>query len=315
LRPLQEHPATRHPDLVVGLSTSDDAGVYRLAPSNVLLVHTVDFFTPIVDDPYDWGRIAAANSLSDIYAMGARPIIALQLVGWPRDLGFELLAEVLRGGADTMARAGTTIVGGHSIDDGEPKYGFSVTGTAEEVVTNSGALPGDELFLTKALGTGVVSTALKAGDCPDASLEAAVEAMCELNDRASAAMLEAGVRCATDVTGFGLLGHLLEILNASKVGARLRSDAVPALEGVMELLDRGHYPGGSQRNLDTARPHIKGAVETPLLKLLADAQTSGGLLMAVPHSRAGDLAASLETRGVTFSRIGEITDGDGIDIQ
>ena len=232
--PLRDHPATSSPHLLVGMHTSDDAGVWGL-PSGETLVQTVDYFTPIVDDAYDWGRIAAANALSDVYAMGGTPITALQLVSWPRTgLPFELLGEVLQGGADIMASSGTTIVGGHSIDDSEPKYGFAVTGLVprDGVMTNAGARPGDRLIMTKPLGIGVITTALKRGVCPPELAEAAVMIMTTLNADAVGPMQKAGVRAATDITGFGLLGHLREMAIASGVGAVIDVTAVPVLEGV-----------------------------------------------------------------------------------
>ncbi|MEX1125954.1 MAG: selenide, water dikinase SelD [Acidimicrobiia bacterium] len=307
------HPATISPDLVVGFGYADDAGVFRL-PSGEHLIQTVDFFTPIVDDSYLWGEIAAVNALSDVYAMGGRPLTALQLVCWPRDeLPFSVLAEVIRGGADAMAKSGTTIVGGHSIDDPEPKYGFAVTGllTSGEPVTNSGALPGDLLVLTKPLGTGVVSTAIKRGVCPDALRDAAVEVMTLLNAGAAIAMVEVGVHAATDVTGFGLLGHLGEVLTASGVGATIRSTEVPVLSGVSELVEAGVYPGGSKRNLAAVAPMLDtDNVDETMLKVLADAQTSGGLLISVAPDQADGLVVALTREGaLSTSVIGEITEG------
>jgi selenide, water dikinase len=287
---LHEHPATASPDLIVGFSTADDAGVVRLGDGRAL-VQSVDFFTPMVDDPYDWGRIAAANALSDIYAMGGTPLTALQLVGWPRDtLPFELLERVVVGGADVMALAGCTVIGGHSIDDPEPKYGFAVTGLVdpERVVTNAGARPGDRLVLTKPIGTGIVTTALKRGACPPEVLEPAVTAMVGLNAAAASAMRAAGAIAATDVTGYGLLGHLREMLSASRVSAEIDVGSVPVLAGARELLAAGHYPGGSSRNLAAVTPHLSGGSDGDR-RLLADAQTSGGLLVAVPADRLDPL--------------------------
>jgi selenide,water dikinase len=307
------HPATVSPDLVVGFSTADDAGVFRL-PSGEHLIQTVDFFTPIVDDPYLWGEIAAVNALSDVFAMGGTPLTALQLVCWPRgELPFTELAEVIRGGADAMAKSGTTIVGGHSIDDPEPKYGFAVTGllTSGEPVTNAGAVPGDLLVLTKPLGSGVVSTAIKRGQCPDALREAAVDVMTSLNDGAARAMVEVGVHAATDVTGFGLLGHLSEVLVASNVGAIIHAGEVPVLPGVRSLVEAGVYPGGSRRNLTAVRPILDvGDVDETSVMILADAQTSGGLLIAVAPDRAEELAAALAGEGaLSWAVIGEVTSG------
>ena len=302
--PLRSHPALDAPDLVVGLATSDDAGVWRL-PSGDLLLQSVDFFTPIVDDAYEWGQIAAANALSDIYAMGGRPLTALQLVAWPRDgLSFELLADVVRGGADMMAAAGATIIGGHSIDDAEPKYGFSVSGTVSDPITNAGGRPGDQLVLTKALGTGIVTTALKADSCPPDLARKAIDLMTTLNDRAVQPMIEHQAHAATDITGFGLLGHLREVLQASKVAAVIDPEAVPVLPGVIDLVAAGHYSGGSRRNLESVRPCVSG--ETPaqnLFKVLADAQTSGGLLIAVAPERTEDLVTDLLAAGCLSAAI------------
>ncbi len=288
----------------------DDAGVYRL-PDGRVLVQTVDFFTPIVDDPYDWGRIAAANALSDVYAMGATPLTSLQVVGWPRDeLPFEALEDVIRGGADVMAEAGCVVVGGHSIDDREPKYGFAVTGLADAdaLVTNAGAAVGDRLVLTKPLGTGIVSTALKAGACPPGVAEAAIATMAALNDTAARAMGKVGVRAATDVTGFGLLGHLREMLLAARVAAVIDAASVPLIPGVRELLAGGFFPGGSGRNLDSVRPHVD-AHDEEALRLLCDAQTSGGLLIAVPGDRIDELVALLAADGATAAVIGDVVAG------
>lgn len=299
-----------HPDLLVGSSTSDDAGVYRIAPDRAL-VQTVDFFTPIVDDAYDWGRIAAANALSDVYAMGGEPLTALQLVGWPRDdLPFDLLSDVLRGGADVMAEAGCVIAGGHSIDDAEPKYGFAVTGWVhpDRVVANRGARPGDRLVLTKPVGTGIIATAVKAGACDPLVLDAAVSSMTRLNARAATAMEEVGVSAATDVTGFGLLGHLREILTASGVGAIVDVGSVPILPGAWELLDEGFYPGGSKRNGDSLAESIVGGDQRSR-NMLWDAQTSGGLLISVAQDRADRLVDELRQGGDGAVVIGEIVEG------
>jgi selenide,water dikinase len=311
LQPLISHPASAHPDLVVGVATSDDAGVYRIAPDRAL-VQTVDFFTPIVDDAYDWGRIAAANALSDVYAMGGQPVTALQLVAWPREtISFDILGDVLRGGLDVMASAGTTIVGGHSIDDQEPKYGFAVTGFVhpDEITTNAAARAGDKLVLTKPLGMGVAATALKRQVASGALAEQAVDVMVTLNAGAGAAMTAAGVRCATDVTGFGLLGHLREMVDGSGVGAVIDSAAVPVLDTIADLVADGVYPGGSLRNLESVRPILDSSVDDVMIKILADAQTSGGLLMAVPDEALDGLLRELEGQSPVAVVIGEIVEG------
>lgn len=293
----------------MGIGTSDDAGVFLLpGPDRRALVQSVDYFTPIVDDPRSWGRIAGANALSDLYAMGATPLTALQLVGWPRDaIPFEVAAQVVEGGADTMAAAGCVIVGGHSIADTEPTYGFSVTGLValERVVTNAGAKPGDSLVLTKPLGTGIVATAHKSQACPDRLLAEAVELMARLNDVAGASLHSLGAHAATDVTGFGLLGHLAEMVDASGVGAFVDVASVPVLEGVSELLESGFYPGGSRRNLTAVEERLEGDLDT--VAILADAQTSGGLLVALP---AGSVTGYLEAVAGAVV-IGEITDREG----
>jgi selenide, water dikinase len=307
LRHLHGHAAATHPDLLVGAATSDDAGVYLVAPGTAL-VQTVDFFTPVVDDPYDWGRITAANALSDVYAMGGTPLTALQMLGWPRGvIPWEVAGEVIRGGADVMEWAGCTIVGGHSVDDAEPKYGFAVTGLVdpEHMITNATGAPGDTLILTKPLGTGIITTAIKRQACPDGLRDAVVDQMAALNDRAARAMRIAAVRTATDVTGFGLLGHLLEILRASGVSAEIDVPAVPRIEGVAALLAAGFFPGGSERNVAAAEPYVDGDVSTDDIRLLADAQTSGGLLVAT--AQPDRFLTALAAEGVEGWVIGLLT--------
>ncbi len=313
---MRNSPVTRHPDLLVGLETNDDAGVY-VAPGGTALVQTVDFFTPVVDGPYDWGRITAANALSDVYAMGGTPLTALQLVGWPRDtLSFDLLEEVIAGGASVMESAGCTIVGGHSIDDPEPKYGFAVTGIVEpdRLVTNAGAQPGDALVLTKPLGTGIIATAIKRGTVDPDVERAAIEVMAQLNEGASRAMTSVGVNAATDVTGFGLLGHLAEMMDAAGVGAEVQVGAVPLIDGVVDLANRGLLPGGSKRNLKSIATKVDfGRVGSPLREILADAQTSGGLLIAVHADRLDFLLAALQAERTEVSAvIGSVVSGNGI---
>ena len=297
----------------MGITTSDDAGVFRLDDDRAL-VQTVDFFTPVVDAPYDWGRIAAANALSDIYAMGGRPLTALQLVGWPRSkLPFEALSEVMAGGADVMATAEVTIAGGHSVDNEAPVYGFAVTGTVSPagVVTNGAARPGDLIVLTKPLGTGVAASALKDGLADPALRDAAVGTMVALNGPASAVMVEAGVTCATDVTGYGLVGHLREMTTASGVSARLDMDAIPVLAGIADLIEAGVYPGGSRRNLESVRTSLRTSRSGTEQKILADAQTSGGLLMAVPRRRSARLLEKLRRVAPAATVIGEFTPAAG----
>jgi selenide,water dikinase len=266
-------------DLLVGLDHGDDAAAVRIDGDRAVVV-TADFFTPVVDYAYDWGRIAAANALSDVYAMGGTPLVAVNLLAWPRDkIPFDLAAEVLRGGADVCGEAGTHLAGGHSIDDPEPKYGLAVTGMADpkRLLRNDAGVPGTPLTLTKPLGLGVLNNRHKAtGEW----FEEAVAHMTTLNRDASRAALEAGAVCATDVTGFGLLGHLMKLARASGVSAVVDAAAVPYVEGARESLAAGFVPGGSRRNLDWVRPALDSGLPEDELMLLADAQTSGGLLVA-----------------------------------
>jgi selenide,water dikinase len=303
-------------DLLVGLDTADDAAVYRLRPDLAIVV-TTDFFTPIVDDPYDWGRVAATNALSDVYAMGGAPLLALNLVAWPREgLPFELLARVLEGGGDVVRSAGAIVAGGHSIDDAEPKFGLAVVGTVDpaRVLRNAGARPGDALVLTKPIGLGIISTALKRDAAPAAVLTDAVEVMTTLNAGARDAALELGeaVHAATDVTGFGLLGHLREMLAASGVAAEVDATAVPVIDGVRDLLAAGMVAGGTQRNHAFLHDSVDwGALAEPEQLLLADAQTSGGLLIAVEPAQADALVAALgRHRALAAAVIGRVSAGD-----
>ncbi|MFC3736000.1 selenide, water dikinase SelD [Paractinoplanes deccanensis] len=267
-------------ELLVGLDDGDDAAVVRIQ-AGTAIVATADFFTPVVDDAYDWGRIAVANALSDVYAMGGTPVVGVNLLAWPREvLPMELAAEVLRGGLDVAAEAGCHVAGGHSVDDPEPKYGMAVTGLADpgRLMRNDAGRPGVPLTLTKPLGVGVLNSRHKAtGEV----FPEAVAAMTTLNDKASQLALERGVVCATDVTGFGLLGHLHKLARASGVTARVDAKAVPYLDGARRALAEGFVSGGTRRNLDWVRPHLDaGATAEDELLLLADAQTSGGLLVA-----------------------------------
>ncbi len=286
----------------------------RLAPDRALVL-TTDFFTPIVDDPYTFGQVAAANALSDVYAMGGQPRWCLNLVGWPREqLPLEVLGEVLRGGADVVTRAGALILGGHSIDDPEPKYGLVVVGEVhpDRMTTNAAARPGDHLVLTKPIGTGVITTAIKKAAAPPDSVRAAVESMTALNDGAAAAAAEAGVRAATDVTGFGLLGHLSALLVASGVAAEIRAGAVPRLPGARRLAEAGHVPAGTRRNLAAAAPVTTWdpALDEVERALLCDAQTSGGLLLAVRPESLETLLHALAARGtLAAADIGAVTAG------
>ncbi len=298
----------------MGSATGDDAAVYRLDDKTALVV-TVDFFTPITDDPYEFGSVAAANSLSDIYAMGGKPLVALNVVGFPAALAGDMLGDVLRGGYDKAAEANCLIVGGHTIDDSEPKYGLSVVGLVEpgRQVSNAGARPGDVLVLTKPIGTGIVTTGLKAGVAPPGSVEAAVSAMSALNRAASESMMEVGVNACTDITGFGLMGHLAGMLQASRASAVISASAIPALPGTAELLDQGVAPGGTHRNQAGVEECVDWdeSLTASDRLLLCDAQTSGGLLISAPRERLSLLLNALEARGVaTRAEIGSITGGD-----
>ena len=305
-------PLPTDPRILVDAATRDDAAVFQVAPDRAL-VATVDFFTPIVDDAYDFGRIAAANAFSDVYAMGAAPLFALNVVGWPRErLPLELLGDVLRGGADVARAAGAFVVGGHSVDDPEPKYGMVVIGEVhpERMVRIRGARPGDALVLTKPIGTGILTTALKRDLLPASALVPAVESMATLNAAAARAMLATGVHAATDVTGFGLLGHLRNMLDASGVSAEVDAARVPLLPHTREMLAQGAVPGGSSRNLESLAAVVKfpeGATKADRL-LLADAQTSGGLLMALDPERVPRLQEALGREGLApAAQIGRVT--------
>lgn len=297
----------------MGPETSDDAAVYRLT-DELALVLTVDFFTPIVDDPYAFGQIAAANSLSDVYAMGARPIAMLSIVGFPKDkLPLGILGEILKGGAAKGQEAGVGVVGGHSIDDAEPKVGYAVAGLVHpaRVWKNVGARPGDALVLTKPIGTGIISTAIKQGKAAPATVDAAVRTMATLNRAAAEAAAQVAVHAVTDVTGFGLLGHLREMTGGSGVGARLWAHRIPLLPDALALAEAGYVPGGTKRNLRAVAGSVRwdASIPEPLRAVIGDAQTSGGLLVATPDG-AGLLRA-LEKAGVGEARqIGEIAGED-----
>ncbi|MGZ6929102.1 MAG: selenide, water dikinase SelD [Acidimicrobiia bacterium] len=303
------------PDLLVGFDTADDAAVYRLR-DDLALVLTTDFFTPIVDDPFDWGRIAATNALSDVYAMGGTPLLALNLVAWPRDgLPFDLLARVIDGGADAVRGARALVAGGHSIDDPEPKFGLAVVGTVEpdRVWRNGGGRPGDVLVLTKPVGLGVIATALKRDGAPEHLVTAAIELMTTLNAGARDAGRAAGdaVHAVTDVTGFGLLGHLGEMARASGTAAEVDAAAVPLIDGVRDLVDRGFVAGGTQRNHAFVSEFVDWGSAPPATQLLlADAQTSGGLLLAVaPEAVAGLLDGLAAAAAPAAAVVGRLTDG------
>lgn len=304
------------PDLLIGALTGDDAAVWRLSDERALVV-TADFITPVVDDARTWGRIAAANAVSDVYAMGGTPLFALNLVGWNVDeLSTELLGDVLEGGVDIATRAGFVVAGGHTVDDPEPKYGMAVVGEVhpDEILTNAGLRAGDVLVLTKPLGIGIASTAIKADRCPDHLVAAAVASMIRLNADAATAARRAGATGCTDVTGFGLLGHLGRMAQESGVDVTLDVDAVPVLDGVRALLADDVVPGGSRRNLDHVRPQLdQGSHDDATALLLADAQTSGGLVFgAADAGAAAEAVATLTASGHTAAVIGGVhADGTG----
>ncbi len=300
-------PGDLREEILVGLDTPDDAAVYRLDPERAL-VHTLDFFTPIVDDPYWFGRIAAANALSDIYAMGGTPLSAMNIVCFPCSLGMELLAEILRGGLDAVREAGAVILGGHTVDDEEPKYGLAVTGMVhpERILTSRGARAGDVLVLTKPLGTGILSTALKADFISEVEMEAAVKGMAALNREASLAAVAAGARACTDVTGFGLLGHLAEMLPEEGLGCEISAGSIPVYPGTREMAAMGMIPAGAHRNRDflAGRVEFNGRVEEVDRDILYDPQTSGGLLVALPPEGLEILGNELR-EGRDWYRMGE----------
>jgi selenide, water dikinase len=297
----------RHPDVLVGFERSDDAGVYRLTDS-LALVQTVDFFTPVVDDPYDFGRIAAANALSDVYAMGGTPLCAMNIVTFPAgQMEISILREVLRGGLDTLREAGVALVGGHSVTDPELKYGLSVTGRVhpERIWANEGARAGDALVLTKPLGTGIVNTAMKAGDASPAAVAAVTASMAKLNRRAAEIAAKFTVRACTDVTGFGLVGHGDEMIRGSGIGLEIDAGALPFFAEARRHASMGLLPGGLHRNREhwKAKLEIAGAADAFFADLVCDPQTSGGLLVAVPASEAAPLVEALDAAGETAAAI------------
>lgn len=304
----------------MGLAVSDDAAVYQL-DERTALVQTVDFFPPIVDDPYTFGAIAAANALSDIYAMGGRPILALAVAGFPDDFEPSTMAAILQGGADKVGEAGAVVAGGHTVVDREPKYGLCVTGLVEptRITAKAGAQVGDQLLLTKALGTGLITTALKREQCNPEHLEAAVASMVRLNRRAAELAAEVAVHAATDITGFGLLGHAAEMARHSGVGFQIYAEALPLLPGALEYAQRNIFPGGLQRNrkhLETSGYIQYAATVAPAYQLLLhDPQTSGGLLFALPPNAAAQLQAACASAGEPCALIGHVVTGSGIMIQ
>jgi selenide, water dikinase len=308
-----------NPDLLIGLDVKDDAAVYRIA-DDLALVQTVDFFPPIVDDPYTFGAIAAANALSDVYAMGGRPILALAIAGFPEDLPPDVIAAILQGGADKVAEAGAVVAGGHTVIDKEPKYGLCVTGQVHpsRVTSKDGARPGDVLLLTKPIGTGVLTTAHKRGVVAAEHLQAAIASMLRLNRRAAELAADAGLHSATDITGFGLLGHLAELARNSGVGLELAAARVPLLPGALDYARQGIVPGGLGRNrgylLSDGFVRFEGGVDPALGQLLFDPQTSGGLLFALPPEAGGALAKRMVAAGEPCWEIGRVVVGAGITV-
>jgi selenide,water dikinase len=304
-------PKFADPNLIIGAESFSDAGVYRLR-DDLYLVQTVDFFPPLVDDPYIYGQIAAANALSDAYATGARPVTALNIVGFPdKELDVSILGQILAGGAERVLAAGAVIVGGHSVRDAEIKYGLAVTGVVDpaHLLTNAAAQPGDVLVLTKALGTGFITTASKAGNCPDGAMDAAIASMSQLNDIGRDAAHASGARAATDVTGFGLAGHATEMAQASGVTVALNVAQFPELPGALEAYRRGYKTRASRSNREYLLPvmRVDEQVDSERLELAFDAQTSGGLLIAVSQSRAEQLVAAVRERGgLQAAIIGEV---------
>lgn len=302
-----------HPDLLVGLGAADDAAVWRVGPE-LAIVETVDFFPPVVDDPWTWGAVAAANAMSDVYAMGGEVMFALAVAGFPREMSKAIITEVFRGGSEKVAEAGGVIAGGHTVVDNEPKYGLCVTGRVhpERILVKGGLRPGDRLFLSKPLGTGVITTAAKDGHASPATLAGAVASMLRLNRAAAEVAREAGAKGATDITGFGFLGHAGEMVKASGAGVAIVAARVPLLPGARELAEAGHWSGGMKRN----RRHVDAvfgrdlqidpAVPASLASLLAESETSGGLLFSVAPERAGGVVDAFGRRGETCWEIGEV---------
>jgi selenide,water dikinase len=318
LRPLEGmFPAHQHPELLVGLEVSDDAAVFKIN-DELAVIQTLDFFPPVVDDPYDYGAIAAANSMSDVYAMGGQVSLALNICGFPADLPPDIIGEILRGGAEKVAEAGGVLAGGHTTEDKEPKYGLTVMGFVhpDRILTKAGARPGDALVLTKPLGAGIVTTALKRDAAEAAHVAAAVESMARLNRAAARLIQEVGVNASTDVTGFGILGHGYEMAAKSGVRLRLDLDQLPFLPGAVAYADQWLFPGGTHNNERFYKPHVQWAagVADAMKMLLYTPETSGGLLIALPSQRLDALTARFQEAGEPCWVIGEVLDGDGIQV-
>ena len=312
---LKRLPVEKSPNLLVGFNTADDAGVFRINDHQAL-VQTVDFFPPIVDDPYQFGQIAAANALSDVYAMGGTPLTALNIVGFPPKMPHEVLHKILLGGGDKIREAGAAVVGGHSIKDNELKYGVAVTGIIDidKIITNAGAKPGDRLFLTKALGTGIIATAIKQKAASPEAIEAVVKQMAELNRLASELMVKHGAHAATDVTGFGLLGHAFEIADASGVSIKINFDKLPLLPGAVEYAAQKFLTGGAKANEEYLqnRVRISPRLKRAEIDVIYDAQTSGGLLIALPEESAGKFVSDARSMELPAAEIGEVIPRESI---
>jgi len=318
LRPLQNmFRAEKYPELLVGLEVSDDAAVYKIN-DEVAVIQTLDFFPPVVDDPYDYGAVAAANAMSDVYAMGGEVVLALNICGFPPSLPTEIVAEILRGGAEKVAEAGGVIAGGHTLDDKEPKYGLAVMGLIHpnRVLTKADARPGDALVLTKPLGVGIITTALKGQVADPAHVAAAVETMKMLNRDAARLIQRVGVHACTDVTGFALLGHAQEIAEKSGVGIRFYLEKLPFLEGAKGYAEDRLFPGGTCRNQEHYAPQVRFAPDIPeeMQMLLYTPETSGGLLIAVPSGKLGELTTLFSAEGQEHWVIGEVVEGKGIKV-
>lgn len=319
LRPLSER---SDPNIIVGLQTSDDAAVYRVQ-DDVAIVQTVDFFPPVVDDPYTYGAIAAANSMSDVFAMGGEPLFALNIAAYPADLPLDILSSIFAGGADKAAEAGIVIAGGHTVTDDEPKYGLIVTGRIDpdQIMTKGGANPGDLLFLTKPLGTGVITTAIKQEAAEGEHAAAAVESMMTLNLAASRLLVAAGIQSCTDITGFGLMGHGTEMAIASNVHLEFDSSAIPLLPGARRYAKEGRSPGGLDRNREFYADHpeagvtVEGDVDAAIVDLLFNPETSGGLLFSASESQATKLRDAFASQGHTLWQVGRVTSGRGIAVR
>jgi selenide,water dikinase len=313
VRPLKDifHPED-YPNLLVGIETGDDAAIYKVS-DELAIIQTIDFFTPVVDDPYDFGAIAAANAMSDVYAMGGEVVLALNVAGFPRSMPVEIISEILRGGAEKVAEAGGVIAGGHTLDDDEPKYGLAVMGFVhpQQIATKEGASPGDVLFLTKPLGVGIITTAAKGGVAEPAHLRGAVDQMLMLNRKAAQLMKRVDFHAVTDITGFALIGHSYEVAELSKVTLRFHLDKLPFLDGAKQYAEGWLFPGGSSCNRDAYEPHVSFASGIPeeVQMLLYTAETSGGLLICVPSEQADRLAELFSGEEQQYWIVGEAVEG------